>query len=73
MKPSLQLHPCSAVADDHGAEEEGKGGGHRKEGQIFISLESCDVETDRNETGEHHGNLPHNVALPVPSVIDHQT
>jgi len=73
MKSSFQLHSRPSVTDDHGSEEERKRGGHRKEGQIFVSFQACDVKTNGNQAGKHHGNLPHDVALPVSSVVDHQS
>ena len=71
MKSSLKFHPCSSVSNDHSSEEEGKGSDHRKEGQVFVSVQSSDVKTDRDQAGEHHGDLPHDVALPVSAVVDH--
>ena len=38
----------------------------------MVAFQSDDVKDDRDQAGQYHEDLPHDITLPVSSVVDHQ-
>lgn len=71
MKTLFQFHPCPAVADDHGSQEQGYGCDHGKKCNMQVSFQNGQVEQEWDQAAQDHQDLPHDVALPVASVKEH--
>jgi len=71
METAFQLNSCSSVTDDHSSEEKQEGDCNRQKRHIGIVFNIHEIENHRDKAENYHQNLPHNVALPVPVVVDH--
>lgn len=71
MESAFQFGTCPAVADDQSSEEQSGGRSHGKKCEVFVFFQPRHIETNRNQAAEYHENLPHHIALPIPSVDNH--